>query len=277
MDDLLLKAIIIGGVLSTFLAPLGCFVIWRGMTFFSEALSHSSILGISLALLWGINPFWGILGIILMMGAALSISLGREDNQGGPSLAILMYGAMSAGIILIQKIPTQINPESILFGDILTVSQPQFYGMLSVGLVIALFLYTQFDKLLFMAINNEMARSEGLPVNKLNALFLVMMGLGVSSSIQAVGVLLVPALVIIPGAVARLLVKSSPGDMILASVPLCFFITSMGIFISFQWDLSTGPTIALFGAFLYGVVRTSINRLALYSLKLFKTHYTPGR
>lgn len=263
MDDLLFKAIIIGGVLSTFLAPLGCFVIWRGMTFFSEALSHSSILGISLALLWGINPFWGILGIILMMGAALSISLGREGNQGGPSLAILMYGAMSAGIILMQKIPTQINPESILFGDILTVSQSQFYGMVFVGLVIALFLYTQFNRLLFMAINSEMARSEGLPVNKLNALFLVMMGLGVSSSIQAVGVLLVPALVVIPGAIARILVKS-PRDMILASVPLCFFITSMGIFISFQWDLSTGPTIALFGAFLYGLVRTFINKLVLF-------------
>ena len=245
--ELLLPSLLTGLLIAVVAGCLGCFVVWRKMAFFSDALAHSAILGTALALIVHIHPLWGLLGY----GALIAIVMARFDTvlhySGDTLLAIISQVSLAGGLLIIPFSPTPVNIEALLFGDILSASWHSVMISAVTTIIILFCLFIYWSPLLDLSVNEELAAMEGVPVQRLKLmLFLLLTGL-VAIAIQAVGVLLISALLLIPAASARRL-SSTPLQMLVLSPILGVFAVIGGLLVAWQYDLSAGPAMVIVAA-----------------------------
>jgi zinc transport system permease protein len=248
--ELLLPSLLVGLLIALASGCLGCFVIWRKMAFFSDALAHSAILGTGLALIANIDILWGLLGY----GAIVAIIMARFDNalhySGDTLLAIISQISLAIGLLLIPFAPKPINIEALLFGDILAATWSNVGISTAITATILVTLSVFWRQLLDMSINEELAATEGVPVQRLKLiLFLLLVGL-IAIAVQVVGVLLISALLLIPVASARKFAHT-PLQMLLLSPMLGLIAVISGLFIAYQYDTSAGPTVVVAAASLW--------------------------
>ena len=245
MDDFIYRAIIASIGVSLIAGSLGCFVIWKRLSYFSDSISHSALLGVALGLATGL----GInLGLVIVGGlfAVLIVELQQKEFWSSDAvLGIFSHLSLSLGIVVLGIIGNQ-NTDyfAYLFGDILSITSKDLYWIFSVLIVVVTILVFNWKKLLLLTLNEELAKAEG--INKLyyDLLFMFLIALAVSVSVQIVGVLLITSLLIIPPAIARV-ISNSPVAMILASMIVSIFSVLLGLYLSIDFDLATGPTIVI--------------------------------
>jgi len=252
MDDFIYRAIIASIGVSIIAGSLGCFVIWKRLSYFSDSISHSALLGVALGLAtgFGIN-----LGLVIVGGlfATLIVILQQKDFWSSDAvLGIFSHISLSLGIVVLGIIGNQ-NTDyfSYLFGDILSITTKDIYWIFLVGIIVISILISNWKKLLLLTLNEELAKAEG--INKLiyDLLFMFLIALAVSVSVQIVGVLLITSLLIIPPAIARVISKS-PVVMIFTSMIVSISSVLIGLYLSIDFDLATGPTIVItLGAFFF--------------------------
>ncbi len=252
MDDFIYRAIIASIGVSIIAGSLGCFVIWKRLSYFSDSISHSALLGVALGLATGL----GInLGLVIVGGlfATLIVILQQKDFWSSDAvLGIFSHISLSLGIVVLGIIGHQ-NTDyfSYLFGDILSITSKDIYWIFLVGIAVISILILNWKKLLLLTLNEELAKAEG--INKLfyDLLFMFLIALAVSVSVQIVGVLLITSLLIIPPAIARVF-SSSPVVMIFTSMIVSISSVLIGLYLSIDLDLATGPTIVItLGAFFF--------------------------
>ena len=245
MDDFIYRAIIASIGVSLIAGSLGCFVIWKRLSYFSDSISHSALLGVALGLATGL----GInLGLVIVGGlfAVLIVMLQQKEFWSSDAvLGIFSHLSLSLGIVVLGIIGNQ-NTDyfAYLFGDILSITSKDLYWIFSVLIVVVTILVFNWKKLLLLTLNEELAKAEG--INKLyyDLLFMFLIALAVSVSVQIVGVLLITSLLIIPPAISRV-ISNSPVTMILASMIVSIFSVLLGLYLSIDFDLATGPTIVI--------------------------------
>ena len=245
MDDFIYRAIIASIGVSLIAGSLGCFVIWKRLSYFSDSISHSALLGVALGLATGL----GInLGLVIVGGlfAVLIVMLQQKEFWSSDAvLGIFSHLSLSLGIVVLGIIGNQ-NTDyfAYLFGDILSITSKDLYWIFSVLIVVVTILVFNWKKLLLLTLNEELAKAEG--INKLyyDLLFMFLIALAVSVSVQIVGVLLITSLLIIPPAISRV-ISNSPVMMILASMVVSIFSVLLGLYLSIDFDLATGPTIVI--------------------------------
>ena len=245
MDDFIYRAIIASGGVSLIAGSLGCFVIWKRLSYFSDSISHSALLGVALGLATGL----GInLGLVIVGGlfAALIVVLQQKDFWSSDAvLGIFSHISLSLGIVVLGIIGNQ-NTDyfAYLFGDILSITTKDLYWIFSVEVIVISILVFNWKKLLLLTLNEELAKAEG--INKLfyDLLFMFLIALAVSVSVQIVGVLLITSLLIIPPAIARV-ISNSPVVMIFSSMVVSISSVLAGLYFSIDFDLATGPTIVI--------------------------------
>ena len=245
MDDFIYRAIIASIGVSLIAGSLGCFVIWKRLSYFSDSISHSALLGVALGLATGL----GInLGLVIVGGlfAVLIVMLQQKEFWSSDAvLGIFSHLSLSLGIVVLGIIGNQ-NTDyfAYLFGDILSITSKDLYWIFSVLIVVVTILVFNWKKLLLLTLNEELAKAEG--INKLyyDLLFMFLIALAVSVSVQIVGVLLITSLLIIPPAISRV-ISNSPVMMILASMIVSIFSVLLGLYLSIDFDLATGPTIVI--------------------------------
>ena len=263
MDDFLLRAFLAGLGVAVVAGPLGSFVVWRRMSFFGDTLAHSALLGVALGLLLGIDLTLGVLVLTLVV-ALLLVGIERRTGLATDTvLGILAHGSLAMGLVAVAFLERiRFDLFGFLFGDILAVSVTDLawiYGGAAAVLALIVFLWRP---LLSATLHADLARAEGVPVDRLNILFLLCMALMVATAMKVVGILLVAAMLIIPAATARSY-SSTPEQMAVVAVIVGGLSVAGGLGLSLTADTPGGPSIISVALILFAataVFRTAKRR-----------------
>jgi zinc transport system permease protein len=241
-------------------APLGCFVLWRRMAYFGDALAHSTLLGIVLgtwiggwvAPAWQENVLHGVMILWCGCFTLILLWLHRHSTMGADgALGVVAHGALASGIVLghILHLPTP-DIHHMLFGDVLTLDRGDLVMLYALALLILGVMYRIHAPLLALTLHEDMARAEGVPVTRLHLIYLALVTLMVALCVPLVGALLITALLIIPAHAARPLSRS-PVHMMRMSFYLGTCALCCAVLVSFYLiDVPLGATIIVMNSLL---------------------------
>lgn len=250
MADFILRALLAGLLLAAAAGPLGCFVVWRRMAYFGDTLAHSALLGIAFGLLFDINMQLAVvLGCCLI--AALLVLMERNKFLASDTLlGILAHSSLALGLVMLSFTSVQIDLQSYLFGDLLTVSTSELWWIAGGVLLALATLGVYWNRLLAITLHQELAQVEGLAVTRLRLLLMLVMAVVVAVSMKVVGVLLITSLMIIPPATARHFARS-PEQMAVGAALAGALAVCAGIGTSYSFNTPTGPSIVVMAAALF--------------------------
>jgi len=230
----------LAGTIIAIVAPvIGYFVVLRAQAFAGHALSHIGFAGATGAALLGLNSLLGMFGLTML--AALGIgALGQRLKGRDIEIGMVLSFALGLGVLFLS-LYTQYATETVgvLFGSILSVSRANVLITLGCGIAMLVLIGFIFRPLLFASIDPEVAQTRGVPVALLSILFLLLVAITVSVTVQVVGVLLVFALLVTPAATAERL-TNRPSAAIALSVALGLAVTWGGLALAFlgRWPVS---------------------------------------
>lgn len=253
IDDFLLRALLGGVGVAVVAGPFGSFVVWRRLAYFGDTLAHSALLGVALGFILHINLTLGIIVICQLLAILLFLSQRQRQLASDTMLGIFAHGALSLGLVALAFMKdVRIDLVAYLFGDILAISNSDLVWIFACGGIALTVLLWLWKPLLAITIHEDLARVEGIPVGRINWMFLGLIALIVAVMMKVVGMLLVTALLIIPAATARRFARNPEMMALLASVIGCLAVCA-GLYGSFQWDTPTGPTIVVAACLLFVV------------------------
>nr|WP_222848192.1 metal ABC transporter permease [Cellulosimicrobium cellulans] len=267
MQRALIAAVLVGAA-----APVvGTFLVQRRLALMGDGLGHVALTGVALG--WLVGTWAGLVpqDTLAIPGAVVAALIGsvaiewvraRGRTSGDLALALMFYGGIAGGVLLIKLAGgTNANLVSYLFGSISTVSTGDLWwtaglavGVLLVGLGLRHVLFA-------VSHDEEFARGSGLPVTALNMVVAAMSALTVTIAMRVVGLLLVSALMIVPVAVAQLVVGSFSRVMALAS-GIGVAVSVVGLSITYWEDIPPGATIVLLAIGLYALAAVTRPLLA---------------
>ncbi|WP_448526261.1 metal ABC transporter permease [Parathermosynechococcus lividus] len=237
---------LLGGIFTGAMGgALGSFTILRQLSFFSDALGHSALLGISLGVVFGINPSLVLLPFAVIFALVVTYLLERTRLWTDALLNIIYSTSLALAILLLtfaDRYRGGLN--NLLFGDILAVQQQDL--MLSGFLcgIVCLFVILTLRVQLLITVNETLAVARGVAVRLQRLLFITLLALVVAVSIKTVGVLLISAFVVIPACGARLWTQQFAYYVLLASA-VGVGTAMAGILMSAAFNLPSGPSIVV--------------------------------
>jgi len=252
MDDFLIRAALAGLGVALAAAPLGCFVVWRRMAYFGDATAHASILGIALALGFGMSVFAGALVVALAMAMAVSTLSGRGVAMD-TLLGVLAHSALAFGLVAVSFLQgVRIDLMGYLFGDILAVSKTDLAVIWGGAVLVVALLAWRWQALLTATLSSDLAQASGIDPRREQLGLTLALAVVVAVAIKVVGVLLIAAMLIIPAAAARPL-AGTPERMAAVAVGLAALAALAGVEGSFVLDTPTGPTIVCVAAAIFAL------------------------
>ena len=243
LDDFFIRALIAGLGIAIVTGPLGCFVIWRRLSYFGDTLAHSALLGVTLAYTLEINIAISVF-IISSLIALILIQLQKRTNLPGDALlGLLAHSSLAVGLVVIGFLTfIRFDIMGLLFGDILAVTVDDLLIIWIGGPLILLILKLIWKPLFASTVNYELAEAEGLNPDRAKAIFTILMAGIIAISIKMVGLLLITGMLIIPAAMARN-ISSSPKGMVIFSILGGLLSVVLGLFTSLEFNSSSGPSI----------------------------------
>lgn len=239
------RALVVGILIGLTTAVLGVFVTLRKMSFFSDAISHSALVGIALGILLHINPFLAAVGFVVLIAVSMGFVTERSKLSPDTVIGVFFSSSVALGVLIISLLKGyRADLFAYLFGDILAVSQTDVWLSLVLTVVVLGIMFWQGKAWIRLSLNPEMAQVDGLPVRVFDYVFLIVMALTVAVALKVIGIILVSALVIIPAAAAKGFAHNFRGLMIWAML-ISIISSVLGLFLSFQFNTSSGPTIVL--------------------------------
>lgn len=237
----LVAAILVGIVC----AVMGTFVVLKGLAFIGDAVSHAAFPGLVIAFMLGVPLYLG--GAVASVGTALAIGYvsRRSRLRFDTSVGVLFAGMFALGILLFSTIENYVaDLLGYLLGNVLGIGIGDLVQVALLGAVVLGIVILVRKELLFATFDPLGAAASGLPVARLEYLLLALLGVTIVVSIQAVGIIMVVAMLVTPAATARLLVTRFERLMLLAAV----FATAAaisGLYVSFYLNLASGASIVL--------------------------------
>ncbi|WP_035476911.1 MULTISPECIES: zinc ABC transporter permease subunit ZnuB [Aliagarivorans] len=258
IDSFLINALLAGLGIAVVAGPLGSFVVWRRLAYFGDTLAHASLLGIALGLWWQIN----LTLAVVLSGALLSLvllSLQRHKQLASDTLlGIMAHSALSFGLVVVALMDNvRVDLMAYLFGDLLSVTHADLWWIWGGGAVVLAILASQWNNLLSATVNEQLAAAEGVKVEALRALLLLLLALVIAIAMKIVGVLIISSLLLIPAATARRLAHS-PEQMAGLAVLFGGFAVLLGLSLSWYQDTPAGPSVVVAAATQFILVHTLI-------------------
>ena len=243
LDDFFIRALIAGIGIALVTGPLGCFIIWRRLSFFGDTLAHAALLGVTMAVFFEINIAFSVF-LISSVVALILIKLQKNTKLPGDALlGLLAHSSLAVGLVVIGFLTSiRFDVMGLLFGDILAVNQNDLLLIWIGGAFILLILKFIWKPLFASTVNHELAEAEGMEPNKFNAIFTVLMAAVIAISIKIVGLLLITGMLIMPAAMGRNL-SNNPQQMVKLSVIGGLLSVIIGLFSSLQLNTPSGPSI----------------------------------
>ncbi len=259
MEDFIIRAILAALGIAVIAGSLGCFVIWKRMSYFSESISHSALLGVALGLSSGLGIHVGLIVVGVIFALLIVLLQQRQFLSNDTILGIFSHIALSLGIVVLALVGGNIDYFSLLFGDILFVTNQDIVWIYLVLILIVGLLSFFWQRLLLLTLNEELGKAEGIKQSFYQLLFMLMIALAVSVSVQIVGVLLITSLLIIPPAIAKAFARS-PAEMLLRSVLVSILAVLIGLSASMMYDVAVGPMIVIVLGILFALSQLFTNK-----------------
>jgi len=244
--DFMRRALIAAFLVGLTAPTVGVYLVQRRLALIGDGLGHVALAGVAIGVLTSQAPVLTALAVAVVGALAIELIRARGRTSGDIALAILFYGGIAGGVVIISQAPggTPGNLNSYLFGAITTTTTQDLvvFGVLcAVVLTVTLGL----AKYLFAVSNDEeYALASGLPVLRLNLLLAVVTAMTVVVSMRVIGLLLISALMILPIASAQLLARSFRRTVVLG-VLIGVGVSVLGVGVSYYSDTPSGGTIVL--------------------------------
>ena len=251
LDDFLFRALLAGIGIALVTGPLGCFVVWRRMSFFGDTLSHSALLGVLLSVAFNLNISLTIFAVSSLI-ALILLRLQKTTNLPNDALlGLLSHSALAVGMVVLGFLSfIRFDILGLLFGDILSVNVYDLLAIWIGGAFILLVLWYIWKPLFASTVNYELAEAEGMNPERVNAIFTILLAALIAISIKMVGLLLITGMLIIPTTMARNL-SNNPKKMVILSIIGGLLSVFIGLYTSFEINTSSGPTIVVVALILF--------------------------
>ena len=245
-------ALWVGVLVATMCAVLSCFLVLKGWSLMGDAISHAVLPGIVVAYIAGLPLALGAFaaGLCCALGTGFikHHSRVKEDTVMG----VVFTGLFAFGLVLFSRTPSDMHLDHILLGNILGITHSLIWQTLALGgLVLGVTLALRRD-LLLICFDPGQARVMALPDRFLNYLLLALLSLAIVISLQAVGIILVVAMLVTPGSIGHLWTDRFDRMLVIA-VAAAAGSTIAGIFVSYHIDASPGACIVLIQALVFGL------------------------
>ncbi|MEU6484030.1 metal ABC transporter permease [Streptomyces sp. NPDC046887] len=242
MQRALLAAVLVGVT-----APaVGIYLVQRRQALMGDGIGHVAMTGVGLGFLMSTNPVWMATLVAVLGAVAMELIRSYGRTHGDIALALLFYGGMAGGVMLINLAPggSNANLTSYLFGSLSTVSEGDIVSICLLAAFVVLVTLGLRRQLFAVSQDEEFARVTGLPVRALNLLVAVTAAVTVTVAMRVVGLLLVSALMVVPVAAAQQLARSFRATFVIA-VLVGTGVTLAGTITSYYQDVPPGATIVL--------------------------------
>lgn len=221
----------------------GAYIVARRLVFISGGITHSSFGGIGLAYFLGLNPVIGAAIFSLLSAFGIDYLSKRSNLREDSAIGMIWTVGMAIGIIFIAMTPGYApNLMTYLFGSILTVGLYDLYAMMILTVVIILIFSLMFRTILYIAFDEEFARTRKLPVRLMNILMLSLVSLTIVLNIRVIGVILLISFLTIPQVTANIFTNIFR-KLILLSVLFAFIGSMIGLIVSYSFNIPSGPAI----------------------------------
>ena len=229
---------------------MGNLVLWKRISFYGDAVSHSALLGFTLGAFLEINQII-ILIIFNLFFAILVNILSKQKSFAIDSVVmILSYFFISCAVLFNENFNKNFVFEEFLFGDIASITNFHFLTIFILTIFITIFIILYLKKFLIGLLNQDIAVVKNIKINHLNNLFMILLSLLIAFAVKVTGVFLITALMIIPCATARIFSKN-PQEMIIKSAILGFAMSCLGFLFASSFGLSIVPLIIFFHCLLF--------------------------
>lgn len=238
---------LIAAVLVGITAPaIGIYLVQRRQALMGDGIGHVAMTGVGLGFLLSTNPVWMATLVAVAGSVVMELIRWYGRTRGDIALAMLFYGGMAGGVMLINLSDTGSNANltSYLFGSLSTVSEEDVTAIVVLAAFVVLVTVGLRRQLFAVSQDEEFARVTGLPVRVLNLLVAVTAAVTVTVAMRVVGLLLVSALMVVPVAAAQQISKSFKVTFVLAVV-IGTAVTLAGTVTSYYQDVPPGATIVL--------------------------------
>lgn len=243
LDDFFIRALIAGLGVSLITGPMGCFTIWRRLSFFGDTLAHSALLGVTMALTFELNIPLAVF-VISSIIAVMLLSLQKKTRLPGDALlGLLAHSSLAIGLVVIGFLSNiRFDVMGLLFGDILAVNKVDILIIWIGGALILIILKFIWKSLFAATVNYDLAEAEGMKPDRASIIFTILMAAMIAIAIKMVGLLLITGMLIMPASMARNL-SDNPSKMVVLSIVGGIMSVSIGLFASLEFNSPSGPSI----------------------------------
>ncbi len=251
MEDFILRGLLGGVGVAVVTGPVGCFIVWRRMSYFGDSLAHTALLGVALGFSFGIDLRLGTLVACVSFAVIL---LGLQSQRKLPTdtlLGVLSHTALSVGLIVLSVLETlRMDLMGYLFGDILAVGPSDLWWIYLGGAGVLATLAWIWRGLLAVTVHEELARAEGVSTFGIQLAFTLLIAFVIAVAMKLIGILLITSMLIIPPAAARPFART-PEHMAGLAMMAGIVSVVVGLWASLRWNTPAGPSIVVTAACLF--------------------------
>ena len=267
-DDFIVRAFAAGIGLALVTGPLGCFIVWRRLSYFGDTIAHSALLGVTIAYAMNFNLIIAVFVVSCLLAISLLFLQRRTSLPDDALLGLLAHSVLAIGLVLLGILSfIRIDLMGLLFGDILSVNFTDVLFVWIGGGVVLTILILIWRPLFAGTVNLELAKAEGLNPELATKIFTLLIASVIAISIKIVGILLITGLLIIPAAASRNL-SSTPIQMAIISSIIGVCSVVIGLQTSMIWNTSTGPTILVITLGVFIITLLPLKKLLISKKKI---------
>ena len=271
--DFIRHALLAGSALAIVAGLIGYFVVARRLIFTSDVLSHVAFPSALIAIILGVNPLLGVFGFAVLTALGMGTLAGRS-RANDVTTGTLLSWVLGIGVLFLSIYASGSSSANssagvnVLFGSLFGIHAREAWVVAIVGLLTTIVLLAIARPLLFASLDPSVAASRGVPVRLLNVVFLILLAITIAEAVQAVGALLLFALLITPAAIARRLVIQPFAGMALSAL-LSLLFTWAGITLAyyFPYPVSFCLTALIFVTYVAVVAVQRLHRGRVYRRK----------
>ncbi len=247
------RAVVASILVGLVCAVVGAFVVLRGLAFLGDALSHAAFPGVVIAYLAGLPLYLGAAVAAVATALAVGWVQRRGPTRSDTAIGVLFAGMFALGVFLFSRIPSYVGDLfGFLFGDVLAIGFGDLVAVSALAVTVLALVGIFRKELLFATFDPLGAQAAGLPVPLLDDLFLALVAVAIVVSLQAVGIILVVAMLVTPAATAQLLTIRF-GRLIAVAAAIGVAAPLVGLYVSYWLNAASGATIVIVETLLFGL------------------------
>ena len=262
----LVKAILVSAFVGVVCAALSCYITLKGWSLMGDAISHAVVPGVVIA--YALNIPFAIGAFIFGFGATIAIGYIKSATRlkEDAVIGIVFTGFFALGLVLVTKIPSNVDLFHILFGNVLGISTSDIIQTVIAGTITLVVIALRRKDLLLFCFDPNHAKAIGLNTQGMYYTLLGILALTIVAALQTAGIILVIAMLITPGSIAYLLTDRFD-HMLWISIVSSVFSCIMGTYMSYHFDVSTGGSIVVIMTLLFVIAMIFAPKYGIISQK----------